>query len=325
MINRINNTLVILEETWPEAYLALLEKISFEGELVGKTQELHPLFFQVDKPQRCLVPLNKNWKWALHEGINRLSFEDLELQNPGTAYNYRASWKRKLNKEGGKFCYTYGYSYTQQIPFILKRLRLGYRECIINIWNQDYLFNRDLFNRRPCTLTLQFLISNDKEVDLIVNMRTSDIMNLLPYDFFHHTLLQRYIASKLNLKIGKYCHLSGHAYYHKKRNETGSVRKAIEKLKVNNTKSSLLQTSQDWKFGDNERKFLMTLTKHLSLGVQKDGDKTFFKMSDYLNLSEFGQNYVHALLSLHKLQNIYFNHQINLKEFEAIKLSRKDG
>ena len=48
-------------------------------------------------------------------------------------------------------------------------------------------------------------------------MRTNDIINLLPYDIFHHTFLQRYIASVLGLEVGTYNHFAGHMYYPKRR------------------------------------------------------------------------------------------------------------
>ena len=59
-------------------------------------------------------------------------------------------------------------------------------------------------------------------------MRTNDIINLLPYDIFHHTFLQRYIAHELKIKLGSYHHFATHMYYPKKREREG--RNFLEKL-----------------------------------------------------------------------------------------------
>lgn len=48
-------------------------------------------------------------------------------------------------------------------------------------------------------------------------MRSNDVINLLPYDVFHHTSLQIFLASILGLELGHYHHTCAQYYWPKKR------------------------------------------------------------------------------------------------------------
>lgn len=65
----------------------------------------------------------------------------------------------------------------------------------------------------PCTLTLHFMQRNGK-LDLIVNMRSSDIVFGLTYDVPAFTVLQELLALTLNIDVGTYTHISNslHVY-----------------------------------------------------------------------------------------------------------------
>ena len=87
-------------------------------------------------------------------------------------------------------------------------------------------------------MTLHFII-RDKRLHLFANMRSNDVINLLPYDVFHHTFLQRYIANKLEIELGYYHHFATHMYYPKKREREG--RMFLEKLIARLEKVSINQ------------------------------------------------------------------------------------
>lgn len=212
-------------------YIDLLRTIANEGTLEGKTRDLLGVQLILTDPKRSLLFFPKNWKWCFQELFDRMSGilgAPSHCQNPGLAYNYRPVWKKKLQKEGGTFDYAYGNIYKIQVPAIIAQLKKQKttREAIINIWQKEYLINQSNFNRRPCTLTLHFIL-RDNKLHLFVNMRSNDAINLLPYDVFHHTFLQRYIAAMIEKNVGHYHHFASHMYYPKRREMSG--RNYVEK------------------------------------------------------------------------------------------------
>ena len=68
----------------------------------------------------------------------------------------------------------------------------------------------------PCTLTLQFVMPNDR-LSLIVNMRSNDALFGLPHDVFAFTMLQEFVARALDVEVGSYVHFVGsmHLYENK--------------------------------------------------------------------------------------------------------------
>jgi len=57
----------------------------------------------------------------------------------------------------------------------------------------------------PCTISLQFLVRDDK-LNLFVNMRSNDAFMGLTHDIFAFTMIQEYIAKILKCGLGKYYH-----------------------------------------------------------------------------------------------------------------------
>lgn len=66
-----------------------------------------------------------------------------------------------------------------------------------------------------CTLTLQFLIRNNK-LHMITNMRSNDVWLGLPYDIFCFTCMQILMAMELHVDIGNYYHNAGSLHLYKK-------------------------------------------------------------------------------------------------------------
>lgn len=71
----------------------------------------------------------------------------------------------------------------------------------------------------PCTLSQQFII-RDNELHSIVNMRSNDIWNGIPYDIFFFTCNQIKLAMLLNIKVGTYMHNAGSLHMYKRDYET---------------------------------------------------------------------------------------------------------
>jgi thymidylate synthase len=77
----------------------------------------------------------------------------------------------------------------------------------------------------PCTLALQFFVRNGK-VDLVVNMRSSDLILGIAYDIPAFTFLQELMALELGLDVGRYIHISNSLHIYEK--HFGMVEKFLQ-------------------------------------------------------------------------------------------------
>lgn len=89
------------------------------------------------------------------------------------------------------------------------------RRAVINIKLPDNFEDREGVNDTPCTLSLQFFI-RDGKLDMIVNMRSNDIIYGFPYDAYYFTYLQLTLATRLKVKPGKYIHNAGSFHIYEK-------------------------------------------------------------------------------------------------------------
>ncbi len=72
----------------------------------------------------------------------------------------------------------------------------------------------------PCTCTLQFLL-RDKQLNLIVNMRSNDAYLGLAHDVFAFTMMQELIARHLGVDVGMYRHFVGSLHLYDAHRERG--------------------------------------------------------------------------------------------------------
>ena len=187
---------------------------------------------------------------------------------------------------------SYGEIMKIQISRVLNLLKSkSQREAIITIWDRNYSSVQDQkgMARRPCTLTLHFYFFQGK-LNCHCSMRTSDVMNLLPYDVFHHTLLQRYIATRLGAELGSFHFTASFAYYQKKRDITNSVINTIKNLEQSNQ-----LTYGDWHFTEEDRWSL----QHLTIDISENWPYEQFNL-DKNEFSDFGYNFKKALLYLYQ-------------------------
>jgi len=63
-----------------------------------------------------------------------------------------------------------------------------------------------------------------------VAMRSSDVANLLSYDLFHHSFLQRYLAAKLGVPLGYLYFKATHFYIHQKRHDPAKLKREIDAI-----------------------------------------------------------------------------------------------
>lgn len=95
-----------------------------------------------------------------------------------------------------------------QVHRVIEQLRSkpNTRQAVIQLFDRSDLNGnpKDI----PCTCTLQFFVRNNK-VELIVHMRSNDVIYGLPHDVFAFTFLQELVARALGLNLGAYTHMVG--------------------------------------------------------------------------------------------------------------------
>ena len=121
---------------------------------------------------------------------------------------------RRFSDDGITLNSAYGYrifGHHEAIPFnqwefAKKRLQddPDSRQAIIHLHTPNNQPTKD----EVCTLTLQFFI-RDGKLDLVVTMRSNDIIKGFTYDAFAFTFLQEMMANELSVEIGTYYHNAG--------------------------------------------------------------------------------------------------------------------
>jgi thymidylate synthase len=127
------------------------------------------------------------WIWYMR-GWNDL--RELVRFNPHMA---------KFSDDGLTLAGAYGPRLAPQWPYVLAVLLKdrGSRQSIATIFSPCPVPSKDI----PCTLSLQFLIRENK-LNLIVTMRSSDVWLGLPYDMFSFSQMQNALAGELKIERG---------------------------------------------------------------------------------------------------------------------------
>lgn len=85
------------------------------------------------------------------------------------------------------------------------------RQAIIHLHTPNDKKTKD----EVCTLTLQFLIRNNK-LNMITTMRSNDVVLGFTYDVFAFTFMQELMANELGVGLGIYCHNVGSMHIYSK-------------------------------------------------------------------------------------------------------------
>ena len=128
------------------------------------------------------------WLWILF-GMNELKVIE--------QYN---SEIRKFSDDGLILSGAYGPRLHHQWEYVVNKLKEdpNTRQAVASIWTPVPHPSKDI----PCTLTMQFLI-RDEKLHCIVNMRSSDIWLGLPYDVFTFSMLTNFVGiSFSHLELG---------------------------------------------------------------------------------------------------------------------------
>lgn len=175
--------MISTNNTWKELLRQLIDEPEYESSPRGtKVKEVLGAQYKVQAPAFVsLEERNLNYAFMFAEaawiisGSNRLSGITPYMKK---YENY--------SDEGVFLNGAYGPKIVDQLPYIVSCLKKDpdSRQAVINIWREKPSSSKDI----PCTTTLQFLI-RDNKLNMIVNMRSQDIVLGLVYDVFSFSMV----------------------------------------------------------------------------------------------------------------------------------------
>ena len=204
----------------PRNYGRLLKHVIIDGKTVTvngqETVEMLNANFELKRPRDRLVisDVRKvNFPFGIAEFIGLITGESRVR-----FFNHFIKGYDKYSSDGQIVDGAYGWrlratspdSESFQVVEVIKKLRLfsDTRRAVLSIYDGkiDLMGGGGL--NTPCTLTIQFLIRDDK-LCAITNMRSNDAMWGFNYDLIMFTMLQEFIASQLQIPMGSYYHNAG--------------------------------------------------------------------------------------------------------------------
>jgi len=197
-------------KTYAEAESFFVHEICHNPDYVNHdTSEMVGVGFTLTNP---LANKNKhsNYEYAqaffdwLISGKGELSSEVLRL-NP---------WAQRFIDTSGLpegFSGSYGIKLAGQLDVAVNELKVqkeGRRSYVSILWPSDQIIlTSKTTHEYPCTVGFSFFVRNGA-LDMVVNMRSNNCLNVLPYDVYNFTSLQKMVAFRLGVDIGYYTHFA---------------------------------------------------------------------------------------------------------------------
>lgn len=203
-----------------------LEPVARANAAAAMTRELHPVLFALEKPHLRLVtaygrPVNVAFAmaevlWILtgQRNVEMLAAYNSQIANysdDGTTFN--APYGYRLRHEFGH----------DQLEDMIEGLGADStsRQAVSVIWSPDkdraFLGSGavNVTKDRACNISSMLLI-RDGKLDWTQTMRSNDALWGWPYNVIQWTMLQEYVAWRLEIELGTYYHLSNsfHIYEH---------------------------------------------------------------------------------------------------------------
>jgi thymidylate synthase len=196
-----------LDDLLREAIEAILERGDHVSPTKGPNRELRGVTLQLTNPRARLSRSESRGKVfsALGEFLWYLSGNNATDQITHYIPQYSEY------DEGGKVFGGYGPRLrggTDQLATVvgLLRDRPSTRRAVIQIFDRADLLEHH--EDVPCTCTLQFL-NREARLDLIVYMRSNDVLIGLPHDVFCFSMIQELVARSVGIDVGQYIHVAG--------------------------------------------------------------------------------------------------------------------
>lgn len=186
---------------------------------VGDTIELMNVSFTLNN-NGAFNNRRSNYKYA-KEFFKWIKSGDTDLTDKLKKMNPHAQKFVDTTNLPENFSSSYGWKIKKQLPDIIDELkrnpntRRAYLSILLE--NDKVILGKQTTHEFPCTIGIQFLLRNcETELCIIVNMRSNNVWNVLPYDVYNFTQLQDYIATKLGVRSGEYMHTVNSLHIYKR-------------------------------------------------------------------------------------------------------------
>lgn len=194
-----------------------------------KAQEYSPRGLKIREVLNMSVEIKDPRKRVLSLPIRNISlpFEFGELcwylsaRNDVGMMEYYSKKMSSFSDDGETLNSAYGYrifGHHKDLPFnqwehVVNQLKADResRQAVIHLHTPNDKKTKD----EVCTLGLQFLI-RDGKLDMIVNMRSNDIVWGFTYDVFSFTTFQELMANELEVEVGTYYHNAASMHIYEK-------------------------------------------------------------------------------------------------------------
>jgi len=209
-----------------KGFIPLLKVLLLKGNTVKvrglETKELSPFIgIFLDPRNRIIDPPGRrlNLAYGIAEALDILVDD-----NPGIALWFNRNLRNWLNDEGcfdGHYGVRMAAGRGSSIPGVPLQLYRCYKALKKDIYTRQAtvtIHNPLLENYDgkdiACTMDLQFLY-RDNTLNLIVHMRSNDVLWGFCYDTWFFQFLLESMASWLQLEVGSYTHIVGSLHYYK--------------------------------------------------------------------------------------------------------------
>lgn len=220
------NEIYCKAETFSELYVKAFHSIALHGTSSSprdqKVHEVSPAILILTNPRNRLLSFNemRNIKrycygealWYL-SGSNSLEF----ISKYSKFWNKISDDGKTCNSAYGRYIfrdlYYDGTKFINQWQYVKQTLQQDSmsRQALIHIKPIQTAPTKDVV----CTTILHFML-RDNKLDLIVSMRSNDLVKGLTYDVFQFTLLQELMAAELNVQLGRYIHIANNLHIYEK-------------------------------------------------------------------------------------------------------------
>ena len=209
---------MIKANTGDKLYIQAIEYVLQNGSEINprglKCTETLGTVLTLTNPQKSLITLKERYmayKFCMAEKFCYLTGNGGENILPRYAKNI----SKFINPVTGKFDGAYGPRLIKQYDYILQLLKKDpdTRQAImtVNNYHDDLHESLDI----PCTLSLQ-LLKRQGKLNMIVTMRSNDLLWGFPYDISNFTFLQECFAAELGVEVGWYQHQVGSLHIYEK-------------------------------------------------------------------------------------------------------------
>jgi len=215
--------LAISAESFAEAYSAILNELEHAPAVMPRSmlvKEKLAISFQIRYP-RTRLALSPGRRWNLSFAVAEFLWvasgrNDLEYIRP---YNSRMA---EFSDDGMTFYGSYGARWDAVGVELKLREDRNSRQAVTVIWRPED--TRSHSKDIPCTVCWQFLIRDD-QLHMIATMRSNDAIWGLPYNVFVNTMIQEWLACRLEVGMGTYVHQVGSMHIYQRHWETMFGRK----------------------------------------------------------------------------------------------------